>query len=150
MSATVRHRARSDNYEEVVRESFARQAMMASLGARLTWLEPGEAHVEFALSTAYTQQNGHMHAGALAAIADSACGYAAFSLAEAESDVLTVEFKINLLAPANAARFEARAKVLRSGKTLTVCAADVVGFDRDEVTLVATMIATLIIRPKPR
>jgi len=102
--------AKNPDFEQVVRESFARQAMMATLGARLTLVEPGRVHVAFARSDAFTQQNGFVHAGAVASLADSACGYAAFSLAPAATDVLAVEFKVNLLAPARSPRFEARAR----------------------------------------
>ena len=124
--------------------------MMKTLGARLIVLKPGEVHIALNAASAFTQQNGFLHAGAVTAIADSACGYAAYSLAAAETDVLTVEFKINLIAPASAPRFEARARVLRSGQTLTVCAADVFGIDTKGERLVATMLSTLIIRPLPR
>src|SRR5678816_3992337 len=105
-------KARNAQFEAVVRESFSRQAMMTSLGAKLVLVEPGRVHVGLPRSTGFTQQNGFMHAGAIASIADSACGYAAFTLAPAGTDVLAVEFKINLLEPARASRFEARARVI--------------------------------------
>lgn len=138
---------RNPAFEAVVRESFSRQTMMTTLGARLTRVGPGEVHVALPRSPALTQQNGFLHAGALTSIADSACGYAAFTLAAPGTDVLAVEFKISLLAPARAPRFEARARVLRSGRTLTTCLAEVYALDGTEEELVATMLSTLIIRP---
>ena len=138
--------ARNPNFESVVRESFARQPMMTSLGARLTVVEPGRVHIAMGFADAFTQQNGFMHAGAIASLADSACGYAAFTLAPAGTDVLAVEFKINLLAPARAPEFEARARVIRSGRTLTTCLAEVWGMDEGGDILVATMMSTIIVR----
>lgn len=129
-----------------MRESFARQAMMTSLGAALVLVEPGRVHVSLPNSAGFTQQNGFLHAGAIASAADSACGYAALTLAPPDSDVLSVEFKINLLEPARASRFEARARVVRQGRTLSMCMAEVYGLDAGEETLVATMMSTIIIR----
>ena len=143
-------KARNSRFEAVVRESFSRQAMMTSLGATLVLIEPGRVHVSLPRSEGFTQQNGFMHAGAIASIADSACGYAAFTLAPPDTDVLAVEFKINLLEPARASRFEARARVIRQGKTLATCLAEVYGLDAGEETLVATMMSTIIIRPAGR
>ena len=140
------HDPRNPDFKAVVRESFARQPMMTSLGARLTMVEPGRVHIAMTFSAACTQQNGFMHAGAIASLADSACGYAAFTLAPAGTDVLAIEFKINLLAPARAPEFEARARVIRSGRTLTTCLADVWGVDDGQELLVATMMSTIIVR----
>lgn len=139
--------ARNPDFETVVRESFARQPMMSTLGAELVHVAPGEVDIAFAHSVALTQQNGFLHAGALTSIADSACGYAAFTLAVPDTDVLAVEFKINLLAPARAPRYVAEARVLRPGRTLTVCRADVFGEEGGGRTLVATMLSTIITRP---
>lgn len=116
---------------------------MTTLGARLVHVAPGEVDLAFDARPDLVQQNGFLHAGVLAAVADSACGYAAFTLAPAGTDVLAVEFKINLLAPARAASFVARGRVVRAGRTLTVCRAEVVGSD-DEV--VAVMQGTIIVR----
>ena len=127
-----------------VRASFAQQGLMTTLGASLELVEPGEVHIALPFSPALSQQNGYLHAGATAAIADSANGYAALTLTPPGYEVLAVEFKINLLRPARAARFTARAHVLRAGRTLTVSRADVVGDDGD---LVATMLSTVIARP---
>ncbi len=140
--------ARTD-YEEVIRESFARQTLMQSLGARVTTVAPGVVHVSAPWSEAFTQQNGFWHGGVVASIADTANGYAAFTLAPPGHDVLAVEFKVNLMAPARGDSFEARGAVLRPGKTLTVCQADVFALSADGETLIATMLSTLIIRPIP-
>src|SRR5882724_9711061 len=92
-------------FESVVRESFSRQTMMATLGADIARLTPGEVDLHLPWSPAFCQQNGYMHAGAIASVADSANGYAAYTLAAPDTDVLGVEFKINLLAPAKASGF---------------------------------------------
>ena len=138
---------KNPSFEAVVRESFARQQMMATIGARLELVAPGEVRIVLAHSPAITQQNGFVHAGAITSIADSACGYAAFSLAPPDTDVLAVEFKINLVSPAKAPSFIARGRVLRSGRTLSVCMAEVHGVSELGEELVATMLSTIIIRP---
>lgn len=135
------------SFEAVVRASFARQPMMATLGAQLQFVGPGEVHITLAHARSITQQNNFIHAGAIASIADSACGYAAFTLAAPDTDVLSVEFKINLLAPARAPAFIARGRVLRSGRTLSTCQADVHGVSDQGEELVATMLSTIILRP---
>ncbi len=134
-------------YDARVRESFSRQRHMATLGVTIAHIAPGEVHLSLPYSPQFCQQNGYLHAGAIASVADSANGYAAFTLAPAGSDVLAVEFKINLLAPARAQAFLAKGRVLRPGRTLTVCQAEVVTADGSEPTLVATMLSTLIIKP---
>lgn len=123
---------------------------MALLGARLSRVYPGAVDIELPYSPRLCQQNGFLHAGAVSSIADSANGYAAFTLAPEDTDVLAVEFKINLLAPARGERFLASGRVLRAGRTLTVCQADVFGFSGDARALVAVMLSTIIIRPKSR
>lgn len=117
------------NFRQEISDSFARQGFMQTIGAALSHVEPGEVHIRLALTPALSQQNGFGHAGAIAAIADTAAGYAALSVAPPKHDVLAVEFKINLLAPARCPYVEARAGVLRRGGTLTVVRADVVGVD---------------------
>jgi uncharacterized protein (TIGR00369 family) len=104
-------------------------------------------HLAFPFAPEFCQQNGHLHAGAVASVADSANGYAAYTLAPSDSDVLAVEFKINLLAPARGVGFLACARVLRPGRTLTVCQADVFTTGTTERTLIATMLSTIIVRP---
>jgi uncharacterized protein (TIGR00369 family) len=126
---------------------------MATLGVTIAHLAPGEVHLALPFSPQFCQQNGFMHAGAIASVADSANGYAAYTVAPPETDVLAVEFKINLLAPALGERFLACARVLRPGRTLTVCQADVfaTGTAPDaERTLIATMLSTIIVRPVAR
>jgi uncharacterized protein (TIGR00369 family) len=136
--------------EARVRESFSRQSHMATLGAEIVFLAPGEVHLAFPFAEKFCQQNGFMHAGAIASVADSANGYAAYTLAPADTDVLAVEFKINLLAPARATGFLACGRVLRPGRTLTVCQADVFTTGPSERTLIATMLSTIIVRPSSR
>lgn len=133
-------------YEVAVRESFAKQTMMASMGVRIARVAPGEVDLEMPYSAAFCQQNGYLHAGATASLADSANGYAALTLAPAGSDVLAVEFKINLLSPARGDSFVARGRVVRAGRTLTVCLADVYARDAERETLIATMLSTNVIR----
>jgi uncharacterized protein (TIGR00369 family) len=142
-----RFKIRNPNYEGVIRESFSRQSFMRTLGAELSRVAPGEVDITLPFFTTMCQQNGFMHAGTITTIADSANGYAAFTLCSPVTDVLAVEFKINLVAPARAPSFLACGRVLRPGKTLTVCQADVFGIDGDERTLVATMLSTIIVRP---
>jgi uncharacterized protein (TIGR00369 family) len=128
--------------------------MMATLGAEIVHLAPGEVDLAAPFAPQFSQQNGFWHAGAVASLADSANGYAAFTLAPAGTDVLAVEFKINLLAPAVGDRFVARGRVVRPGRTLTVCHADVFaetdagggGASEPARNLVATMSSTLIVR----
>lgn len=135
------------DFEAVVRESFARQTFMAALGATLEAVAPGRIAIAAPFRAEHAQQNGFLHAGVLTSIADSACGYAALTLAPAGHDVLAVEFKINLLRPAVAPRFVARAEVLRAGRTLTVARADVFGLRDSGEELVAAMMSTVIARP---
>jgi len=130
-----------------VRASFTQQAFMTTLGASLELVRPGEVHITLPFSPALSQQHGYLHAGATAAIADSANGYAALTLTPPGYEVLAVEFKINLLAPARAPRLLARGRVLRAGRRLTVCLAEVLGVDGVEHELVATMLSTISVRP---
>jgi len=112
-----------------VRESFARQGFMALLGATITRVEPGLVEIEAPFRGDLTQQHGYFHAGVTSALADTAGGYAGYTLFPADSSVLTVEFKINLLAPAQGDRLSARGRVVKSGRTLTICALDVFALD---------------------
>ncbi len=132
------------NYERRVRDSFSRQGMMKHLGARLSVLEPGRAEIRAAHRDELTQQHGYFHAGVSGSLADSACGYAAYTLMPADASVLTVEYKMNLLAPADGEELIARARVVRSGKTLKVCMADVFARRGEVETHCATMLATIM------
>jgi len=126
------------------RESFSRQGLMTHLGAEVVALRPGHCEIQVRYRKELTQQHGYFHAGVGAAIADSAAGYAAFTLMSADSSVLTVEYKINLLAPAQGDFLLARARVVRSGKTLKICATDVFGLKNGKETLCATMLSTIM------
>lgn len=134
-------------HEARVRQSFSRQTFMATLGAELTTVVQGGVEIRLPFSPNLTQQNGYLHAGAITAVLDSACGYAALTMTADDKDVLTVEFKVNLLAPAAGAVFVARAQVKRAGRTLTVCAADAFSISDDTEKLVATMLATIMAVP---
>jgi uncharacterized protein (TIGR00369 family) len=125
MNDTPRFQASNPDFEAMVRESFGRQGHMRTLGARITRLEPGLCEIEMPYAPEVSQQAGFFHGGAIAALADTAAGYAAYSLMPAGSDILTVEFKLNLVRPAVPPTLRAKGHVLRAGKTLTVCRADV-------------------------
>jgi len=130
--------------EAAVRESFGRQVVMASIGASLERVGAGQVTISLPFDRAWTQQNGFLHAGILTAVLDSACGYAAMSLLPAGTDVLSVEFKTNLIAPAVGERFEARAAVKRSGRRLSVVVADAFAIAAGQERIVATMLATIM------
>jgi uncharacterized protein (TIGR00369 family) len=130
----VPHEIRDSDFAARVRASFGRQRFMATLGATLEHVVPGEVTIAFTHRDALTQQHGFLHAGVMTAIADSACGYAALSLMEPGAGVLSVEFKVNMLAPAVGERFVATGRVVRSGRTLTVCAGEVTA-ERDGETI---------------
>ena len=132
------------NFESRVRESFSRQFLMQTLGAVLNKVEPGMVVIELANRPEVTQQHGFIHAGAIASVLDSACGYAAFSLMPADAAVLSVEFKVNLLAPARGKKLIATAEVKRAGRTITVCTADAHAEENGQRKLVATMLATMM------
>ena len=132
--------AQDPDFEQRVRESFAEQRLMQLIGARIVKLAPGECEIEIPTRPDLTQQDGFMHAGIVTTILDSSCGYAAYSLMPSGSRVLSVEFKVNLLAPAKGEMIHATARVKRSGRTLTVCTADAFADD----TICATMLATIM------
>lgn len=127
-----------------VRASFARQQVMQTIGAILTLVEPGAVEIELPYRADLTQQHGFIQAGIVASILDSACGYAAFSLMPADAAVLSIEFKVNLLAPATGERIRARAEVKRAGQTVTVCTADAWAINDGHSKVVATMLATMM------
>ena len=136
--------ASDPTFERRVRESFARQRFMTTLGARLLSVVPGEVTIELPWHERLGQQHGVLHAGAVASIADSACGYAALSLMPPGAAVMSVEFKINLLAPGRGDRFVALGRVRRSGRTLTVCESTVRAMQGDEEREIAMVTATMI------
>lgn len=127
-----------------VAESFARQAVMATLGARLERVEPGIVDIRMPHDAAYAQQHGYLHAGIVTALADSAAGYAALTLMPPGAEVVSVEFKINLLAPAVGESYVARARVKRAGRTLSVATADVFAERNGEEKIVATLQGTMM------
>jgi len=136
--------AQDPAYAERVRDSFDRQAFMGTLGARLGHVGPGEVDIELPVEPGLTQQHGFVHAGALASVLDSSAGYAAFTLMPADSAVLSVEFKLNLLEPARGERIVARGRVVRTGRTISVCRADAVALAGGRETLVATLQGTMM------
>ena len=132
------------DFEERVRKSFARQSAMTTIGAELTLVTPGIIEIEMPHSIGLTQQHGFLHAGMVAAALDSACGYAASTLMPADAGVLTIEFKVNLLAPAQGTRFRMEGTVLKPGRTITVTEGRAFALHEGREKLVATMGATLM------
>ena len=137
-------KATDPNYETRVRSSFEKQDVMKTIGASLVKMTPGEVVIEFSYDKSLTQQNGYIHAGVVTTIVDSACGYAAYTLMPADSEVLTIEYKVNFMSPAKGETFKGIGKVLRSGRTITVCSGDVIAVEGDKERVVATMQATMI------
>jgi uncharacterized protein (TIGR00369 family) len=131
-------------FEERVRRSYARQRMLETLGAVLERVAPGEVDIRLPFRADLTQQHGFLHAGAMTTVVDSACGYAALTLMPPDAAVLSVEFKVNLLAPGKGEAVIARARVLKPGRTLTVVRGDVFAVEGGDERLVATMLATMM------
>jgi len=129
---------------ERIASSFAAQGLMATLGAELLEVIPGEVRIAFLPRPGLSQQNGYVHAGALTSVVDSACGYAALTVAATGMDVLAVEFKINFMRPAVADRFVAIGKVMKAGRTLTVCQGEVIGERGEERVTIAVMQSTIM------
>ena len=144
---------RDPDYAQRVRASFARQAAMTTIGATLDRVAPGEVVIELPFRPELTQQHGFLHAGVVTSVMDSACGYAALSLMERGTAVLSVEFKVNLLAPARGNRFRAVGRVVRAGRTVTVVSGEfrvVEGAAQEAGALVAIMTATMMtVRDRP-
>ncbi len=135
---------KNPDFEECVRDSFSRQGIMELIGARLSRVEPGLVEIELPYRADLTQQHGFFHAGITSTIADSAGGYAAYSLMPAEASVLTTEFKINLLAPAEGELLRALGRVVRPGRLLTVCDVDVFALKDGAATPCAKLLETLM------
>ncbi len=131
-------------YAQRVQSSFDRQQAMKLLGAKLTRLAPGECDIELPYRAELTQQHGYFHGGIIGTIADSAGGYSAFTLMPEDSSVLTVEYKMNLLAPGDGELLIARGRVLKSGRTLVVSRIDVAVVKGGRETLCATLLETLM------
>lgn len=135
--------AQTDSLQRV-RDSFALQGAMSTLGAQLTHLAPGAVDISFDWAPGLTQQHGFIHAGMLSAALDSACGYAGFSLMPEDAGVLTIEFKINLLAPAQGQRFRCEGRVLKPGRTIVLAEGRAFAIDGGQEKLCATMHCTLM------
>ena len=135
---------RCADYASRVHASFARQGAMQTLGARLGLVAPGAVDIALDWAPGLTQQHGFLHAGMVATALDSACGYAGFTLMAADAAVLTIEFKINLLAPAQGESFRMEGRVLKPGRTITVCEGKAVATSDGQEKLVATMGCTLM------
>lgn len=131
-------------FEKKVRDSFGRQLFMPVIGAEMIFVGRGTVEIRFPFSPKLTQQDGFVHGGVVTSIMDSACGYAALSVASEDAEVLAVEFKVNFLAPGVGEAFVARASVKRAGKRLAVCAADTFALKAGEEKLIATMLATIM------
>lgn len=132
--------------EKRVKESFARQTVMATIGASITRVEPGEVTIELPFRSDLAQQHGFIHGGVVTMIVDTACGYAALTRMSASATVLTAEYKINFLSPAEGEKLIARGRVLKPGRALTVCYGDVHAVKDGQEKLVATMLATMMTR----
>lgn len=132
------------DFETRVRASFSQQGMLAALGAQIGLLRAGKVHLTAPYDARFTQQDGFLHAGVVTTLMDTACGYAAFTLMPAASRVLSVEFKVNLLSPARGDRFRAEGRVIKAGRTITVCEGKLFSMQGEEETLCAIMQATMI------
>lgn len=132
------------DYAARVSMSFSNQPMMSTIGARLSRIEPGLVDVEIPFQHSLTQHNGFLHGGTVSTLADTACGYAAYSLMPENADVLTIELKLNFLAPAIGERVLAEGRVIRAGRNIIVSAADVFSISAEHRKHVATMLATLM------
>ena len=133
------------DFEARVRASFARQKAMATMGAELTRVNPGEVEIEMPFNGELTQQHGFLHAGIISTALDSACGYAAYSVMPTDAAVLTIEFKINLLAPGKGERFLFRGQVTKPGRTIIVADGQAYAYDGDgEARMIATMTGTMM------
>lgn len=132
------------DYVARVREGFAHQVVMRTIGAELTRVAPGSVEITLPFREDLTQQDGYLHAGIVTTIVDSACGYAAFSLMPPDAAVLTVEYKVNFLAPALGEHIIATGRVTKPGRTLTICHGDAVAVADGDEKRIATMLATMM------
>jgi uncharacterized protein (TIGR00369 family) len=139
-----RFEPRNPDFRRIAADTFSRQRAMRTLGFTIARMEPGEVDLAMDYSPALTQQNGFVHAGIITAGLDTACGIAAFTLMPDGSDILTVEFKTNLLAPASGTRFIFRAEVIKPGRTLTISEARAYALRDGDEHLIATMTGTLM------
>jgi uncharacterized protein (TIGR00369 family) len=137
-------KAPDPDFAQRVTESFNRQQFMNFIGAELVEIRPGYCEIHLPYNEALTQQHGFFHAGLVGTVADNCAGYAAFSLMDSNASILTVEFKLNLLAPADGTRLIGKAEVIKSGRTLTICRSDIYIRKNGEETLCAIAQATLM------
>ena len=144
VAPAVRPMTAVDDCDARVRASFAKQAAMATIGAEVAHVAPGEVDLRMAYRPELTQQHGFLHAGIVGTLADSAAGYAAYTLMPPGAGVVSVEFKLNLMAPAVGDAFIARGRVKKAGRTLTVVNADVFAEKAGAERLIATMQATVM------
>jgi uncharacterized protein (TIGR00369 family) len=135
---------RDPNYAERVRDSFRRQQVMAWIGAELTRLAPGQCEIRLPHRPELTQQHGYIHGGIIGTIGDTAAGYAAYTLMPGDSSVLTIEYKLNLLAPGDGELLIARGEVVRAGRTLVVARADVFAVKAGQESHCASLLQTLM------
>ena len=135
---------RDPDFKSRIMQSFSEQSVMQTIKASLVTVEPGYVEIELPYRRELTQQDGFIHAGISSTIMDSACGYAAFTLMPSGARVLTIEFKINLLAPAAGDHFRAIGKVRKTGRSLFVAEADLYAMGDETEKLVATMVGTLM------
>lgn len=138
---------RNEDYADRVRGSFASQGFMAALGARLTRVAPGRVEIQVPFNKELTQQHGFFHGGVIGAIADTAGGYASYTLMGGSDSVLTIEYKLNFMAPADGATLISRGRVLRPGRRVTVCQSDVFVVRDGAEKLCATMLGTFMTLP---
>lgn len=143
---TAHFEPRDPDYARRVRASFDRQAFMTTVGAELCTVRPGETVIKAPITGAVTQQHGFAHAGVVIALVDTSCGYAALSLTDPGLEVLTVELKVNLLAPAIGEHLRATGRVVRSGRMLTICQGDAFAETPSGERHIATMLATMSVR----
>ena len=139
--------ARDPDFEARVRASFERQAFMHYIGAELAVIAPGRAEIRLPWRPELGQQHAYFHGGVIGTIADNACGYAAFSLAAESDSVLTVEYKLNLVAPGKGEALVARGEVVKPGRTLSVCEARVYAIEKGRERLCAIALETLMMLP---
>lgn len=144
MSSETAFQPKCADYAARVSMSFSNQPMMTTIGARLSRIEPGLVDVEIPFQASLTQHNGFLHGGTVSTLADTACGYAAYSLMPENADVLTIELKLNFLAPAIGERVMAEGRVIRAGRSIVVSSADVYAFAGEHRKHVATMLATMM------
>lgn len=132
------------DFDTRVHDSFSNQNLLKTLNGKLALLKPGEAHITAPFDERFTQQDGFLHAGIVTTLIDSACGYAAYTLMPSGSRVLSVEFKVNFMSPAQGDSFRAEGRVIKPGKTLTVCEGKLFALNDNLEKLVAVMQATMI------